>query len=250
MSISVLPPDAVKEAQGSVRAAARFDTDLRYTCRASKAEYVWRKYARILTGRVLDVGADECHLRTHLPAGVAYTGIGLGGQPDYQVDLEHELIPFQDHAFDCVLCLDVLEHLDNPHAVFDELCRVSRQYVIVSLPNPWASFQQVLRTGFYAPGRAQKYYGLPVEPPPDRHKWFFGASEAKRFIAHRAALRGFNVVQMDIEGLGVVGVADWGAAQPPPRPADLSTEVDPMDLVAGPLWAVLERPQQSNVPRS
>ena len=40
-----------------------------------------------------------------------------------------------DSSFDCVLLLEVLEHLDNPEAALAEIFRVSKQDVIISVPN-------------------------------------------------------------------------------------------------------------------
>ncbi|MBI3441567.1 MAG: class I SAM-dependent methyltransferase [Proteobacteria bacterium] len=37
-------------------------------------------------------------------------------------------------SFDLILCLEVLEHLEDPVAAMEELARVSRKYVIVSVP--------------------------------------------------------------------------------------------------------------------
>lgn len=164
--------------------------------RAAKAEQVWRQYERFLRGRsILDVGADRCHLREHIDPGASYWGIGLGGNPDQEVDLEHGRLPFDDGAYDTVLCLDVLEHLANPHETFDELCRISRDVVIVSLPNPWADTYRVLRQGPYRDSLAIKYYGLPGTPPGDRHKWFFSASEARAFADTRASHNGYEVIE-------------------------------------------------------
>lgn len=176
----------------------KFHTEFQYNSRETKARYVWEKYGEILRGSILDVGADECHLRSWLPTDVRYWGIGLGGNPDQQVNLEEEGVPFADESYDCVLCLDVLEHLANPHAVFDELCRVSRNYVIVALPNAWTLLWQIAR-GWIAHGPLPqtKYYGFPVEPPPDRHKWFFSADEAEAFLVYRAKQNGMTVVQVD-----------------------------------------------------
>jgi len=183
--------------------ATEFRTDLKYSHRKTKARYVWLKYESLLGGEILDVGADRCYLREYLSAGARYTGIGLGGQPDLIVNLEQGSIPFKDSSFDCVLCLDVLEHLDNPHFVFDELCRVSRDVVVISLPNPWNTLLKALQwKGEFGPGQSLKFYGLPPEPPEDRHKWFFSADEAARFIVHRAKRNDFEVVQMDQEGVG------------------------------------------------
>ncbi len=44
-------------------------------------------------------------------------------------------LPFPDNAFDIVTALDVLEHLYAPEALLREAARVSRRWVIVSVPN-------------------------------------------------------------------------------------------------------------------
>jgi SAM-dependent methyltransferase len=48
-------------------------------------------------------------------------------------DLLH--LPFPDGTFDIVLCLEVLEHLGDPRAGLAELCRVSRRWLLLSVPN-------------------------------------------------------------------------------------------------------------------
>jgi len=226
------------------RSKRRFRTDYVYSDRATKARYVGLKYAPILTGGVLDVGCDECHLKRHLPAGAEYWGIGRGGRPDQNVDLEKQGVPFADESFDCVLCLDVLEHLESIHAIFDDLCRVTRRYVIVSLPNPWGEFHRMLCHGDYRPGQPMKFYGLPPEPPEDRHKWFFSAGEARDFILHRAARNGMRVLQIDSEDEG--NAAGHGGALTRTRSGTVTIRNDfnRANLYTGTLWAVLEKPQK------
>jgi SAM-dependent methyltransferase len=175
----------------------RFQTAYQYHSRAEKARYVWDKYREILQSSVLDVGADEKHLTNHLPPTTRYWGIGLGGNPDQEVDLEKGVIPFADDSFETVLCLDVLEHLDNPHEVFDEICRVSSRHVIVSLPNAWATILQVICFGDFAPNQHMKFYGFPPDKPVDRHKWFLSYDEAKYFIEQRGRANHMRVVQTD-----------------------------------------------------
>lgn len=179
-------------------------TNFKYTSRQDKPEYVWRKYRGILKGKILDVGADECGLKKFLPQGTQYVGVGLAGSVDLKLDLEKQRLPFQDNYFDCVLCLDTLEHLDNIHEVFDELCRVTSKYLIVSLPNPWASFIGMLWGGYNKKNQdlPMKFYNLPVTPPKDRHKWFYGVHEAIRFINERGKMNGMQVVQIDRERMG------------------------------------------------
>jgi SAM-dependent methyltransferase len=227
---------------------ARFETDFRYTDRETKAKFVWLKYRPILTGRILDVGADECHLRAHLPEGADYTGIGLGGNPDLQVNLEKEPLPFPDGTFDCVLCLDVLEHLDNIHAVFDELCRVTRRHVIVSLPNAWADLYRALRVRDYRPGQATKFYGLPPEPPEDRHKWFCSAEEAEAFIRYRAERNGMAVIHLDDEGMGGEGRGLRGFLRRKARDVLFRSGLNVANLYRGTVWAVLEKRGRGEAP--
>jgi hypothetical protein len=217
-----------------------FSTDFRYHDRNTKSQYVWLKYQRILKGSILDVGADECQLKDYLPEGVAYWGIDLGGSPDQQVNLEQEKVPLPDNAYDCVLCLDVLEHIENTHEIFDELCRVSRQYVIVSLPNPWAAFYSMLLGGGYSPTQPLKFYGLPMERPVDRHKWFFSTEEAENFIRYRAEKNGMRVLQIDNEPLRTRN--NWrGKLKTFATKLLLSGKFDTKNLVAPTLWAVIEK---------
>ena len=218
----------------------KFTTQFKYTNRENKAEYVYRKYYSILNNsKILDVGADKCYLKHHLEESSSYWGIGLGGSPDQQVNLEQEPIPFPDHKFDCVLCLDVLEHLENIHQVFDELCRVSSKYVIISLPNPYADFWRMLCRGDYSFGKPMKFYNLPLDPPEDRHKWFFSNEEAEKFIIYRAAKNKMQVIQMDNENVGGEGPGRKGFLRTMARTILFRKDLNIKNLYAGTLWAVL-----------
>ncbi|MEM8531563.1 MAG: class I SAM-dependent methyltransferase [Chloroflexota bacterium] len=44
-------------------------------------------------------------------------------------------LPFPNARFDLVVCMEVLEHLDDPTQGLAELCRVSRQWLLLSVPN-------------------------------------------------------------------------------------------------------------------
>lgn len=47
-------------------------------------------------------------------------------------------MPFEDKSFDVVLCSEVLEHLKYPENAISELIRVSKQYIIITVPaEPW-----------------------------------------------------------------------------------------------------------------
>ncbi|SDB54912.1 Methyltransferase domain-containing protein [Desulfonatronum thiosulfatophilum] len=180
----------------------KYTTDNAYTDRETKPAYVYDKYNPLLLGSVLDVGADGKYLKPYVEqGGGAYCGIGFGERVDMEIDLDAGPLPFEDTSFDTVLCLDVLEHLEKIHFMFHELCRVARKNVIISLPNPYGGFLSMLRRGDYAPDKHLKFYGLPVEPPSDRHRWFFSTKEAKAFLRHNASNAGYRIVQLDSEGI-------------------------------------------------
>jgi SAM-dependent methyltransferase len=214
----------------STATARRFSTAVKYTDRPGKAKYIAAKYAELFTRSVLDIGCDQKQLRSELGSGVAYTGVDMCDAADVRLDLERAELPFADQSFETVVAADVLEHVDNMHAVFDEMCRVAGKYVIASLPNPYRNFiLELSRHG----GALQKfkYYGLGPDRPLDRHKWFFGAEDAKNYFTQRAARQGFSILQIDAE---VVGWPDSVRAMMP----SLETT---WNLAAGTIWCVAAR---------
>jgi SAM-dependent methyltransferase len=160
--------------------------------RSTRSAYIAERFGGFIRGRVLDVGCDRALLKGLIP-GLEYTGIDFGGTPDLMINLEEiDRLPFEENRFDCVVCSDVLEHLDNLHHIFGELVRVSSRYLIISLPNNWTNARRPLERGR---GSFDKY-GLPPEPPRDRHKWFFSLGEARDFIASQLSSRGLTLLDM------------------------------------------------------
>jgi SAM-dependent methyltransferase len=44
-------------------------------------------------------------------------------------------LPYKDNSFDLVICTEVLEHLDDPQKALQEMVRVSKKYLLLSVPN-------------------------------------------------------------------------------------------------------------------
>lgn len=44
-------------------------------------------------------------------------------------------LPYENKSYDLVLCLEVLEHLDNPELALSELARVTKGHIVISTPN-------------------------------------------------------------------------------------------------------------------
>jgi len=98
--------------------------------------------------RVLEVGCGPgvaaAAIRQSLPDDVSFEASDIlpenlelarqvaPGVP-FTVESVYEM-PREDASVDVVLCLEVLEHLDEPAKALDELLRVSRGYVLLSVP--------------------------------------------------------------------------------------------------------------------
>ena len=55
-------------------------------------------------------------------------------------------LPCKDNTFDLVLSTEVLEHLENPKKALQEILRVSKKYILVSVPNePFFMMSNFLR---------------------------------------------------------------------------------------------------------
>jgi 2-polyprenyl-3-methyl-5-hydroxy-6-metoxy-1,4-benzoquinol methylase len=55
-------------------------------------------------------------------------------------------LPYKDNSFDLTICTEVLEHLENPSKAVREMLRVSRKYLIISVPNePFFMISNFLR---------------------------------------------------------------------------------------------------------
>lgn len=157
--------------------------------REDKLAEVARLFDNYLMGDVLDVGCDQRFLADSVQG--HYVGVDITGSPDVLADVD-EGLPFRDLSFDCVIAFDVLEHCNRIHFVFDELCRVARKHVLIGLPNMYEwRFRLMFLLGKNLSGK----YGLPREPPPDRHRWLFGLPEARNFVSSRAERNGFRAME-------------------------------------------------------
>ena len=108
--------------------------------------------------RVLDVGAKRGGLaQSARDAGldIGYTGVDLSPESavlareaglDVRVADVGEHLPFEDGTFDCVFCLELLEHLISPLTLLEEMRRVLREdgRAVVSVPSPY-SWVEVVR---------------------------------------------------------------------------------------------------------
>lgn len=178
-----------------------------YTDRESRNAFIAEKFKQYLTGSIINIGGGgEHHLKKYLPRNTQYVEVDIAGTPDVKLNIETDLpLPFQSRDFDTSVCTDVLEHVENLHALFDELVRVTDKTLIISVPNATPDALRFVLQKKYRPsstalinqvGVYTKYYGLPLAHPEDRHKWFFSYDEAERFLRYQAEQKGLEIVQI------------------------------------------------------
>lgn len=149
--------------------------------------FINTRFGAQLRGRILDVGSRHNTLRDVLKKEAELVDKHNPALPNF--DWELEPLPFASNSFDTVVCLDTLEHIDALHTALDDLVRVSKQFIIVSLPNCWRSTS---REVLCARSRSASY-GLPPEAPHDRHKWYFNSEDIEAFMSYNAQRLGLQV---------------------------------------------------------
>lgn len=95
----------------------------------------WR-YARVAAhcrGTVLDVGCGRQILRQYLATDEAYLGIDF--EEPRALRASAMALPLRPLSFDTVVLCEVLEHLEAPGIALREAASVSRQRIIVTVPN-------------------------------------------------------------------------------------------------------------------
>lgn len=110
-----------------------------------------------LTGQVLDVGAGQSPWRGWLPQTARYRGIDVGNAHEFGMgpDLpdivyyEGGAMPFSDQSFDGVLCIEVLEHVEDPQLLIAEMARVLKKGGTLLLTVPWSARQHHLPNDYH-----------------------------------------------------------------------------------------------------
>lgn len=110
---------------------------------------------------VLDVGCGEGFTLKRLQdkgIGKNYQGVdssekairlGKKENPNLKLEIgDIYSLKFKDKSFDLIICTEVLEHLENPKKALGELKRVSKKYLLISVPNePWFTFSNYTQWG-------------------------------------------------------------------------------------------------------
>ena len=91
---------------------------------------------------VLDVGCEDCYLFDNLENNAKKVGVDFLKEPllnakrDYMlIEGDANKLPFRSKIFDVTVCSETLEHVIDPHTVMKEISRVTKNYIILSVPD-------------------------------------------------------------------------------------------------------------------
>jgi len=149
-------------------------------------------------GKVLEVGPGSGHtswLLAQSRIDVTTLDIDPSIQPDLVGDVTK--IPAPAMEYDCVLAAEVLEHIpfDDFEAALSELSRVSKKYIVITLPAPFVGVSAFINLPKFPP--MSFCCGLPYRVSHEfdgQHYWELG----KVGFSKRRIRRAFKRVGLDI----------------------------------------------------
>lgn len=95
---------------------------------------------------LLDIGAGVRDIRKLLPKNIVYFSLDCTENVKHNITLDlnkgsdgNGHVPIKSNSFDIVLCLETLEHLQNPQKTISEVLRVAKDdaWIFLSMPNEY-----------------------------------------------------------------------------------------------------------------
>lgn len=134
---------------------------------------------------VLDVGCRGCEASRALPPDIRYYGNDLFQNAEGSVDFVGDALCYEfGRTFQCVVALDIVEHVDDPYSLMDKLIGLADKYLIVSLPN---IYDVLHKRDFLIGNTLGSKYEFGVENRMDRHRWLMSYDEIVEFYKYFAA---------------------------------------------------------------
>jgi len=97
-------------------------------------------------GKIIDIGAGESPWRGWLPSNCAYTGIDVNNSNEFGMKQRGDIllydgttIPLASNTFDGSICIEVLEHADDPNLLISEISRILKPGAPLILTTPWSA---------------------------------------------------------------------------------------------------------------
>ena len=139
----------------------------------NRNEFVANKLGNLNGEKILDIGCRDEVFKKYLKGKFDYHGIDY--DPDDEGYKENRLnynlekgLPDLSAKFDIINALDVLEHLENIHEIFNQLFKKSNNTISIALPNMG---YYKFRLNFLFRGEISGKYTFHNKKINDRHRW-------------------------------------------------------------------------------
>jgi ubiquinone/menaquinone biosynthesis C-methylase UbiE len=144
-------------------------------------------------------GGGKRHLQKYLSSQQHVHEVDIVGDLDTKLNLDEiDRLPFANDSFDTCCAFEVLEHLERFHLICDEMFRVCKSTLLISLPNSAVEIVGICRnTRIYDDplenGVYSKFNGLPLKVPEDRHRWWLTFEDIIRYFVWFEQAKSCNV---------------------------------------------------------
>ena len=149
----------------------------------SRIEFVAKKLGKLNEHIILDLGCRDMSLKNYLDGNFNYIGLDYSEEKEANSNfINHNLengLPKDLKQVDTIVALDVLEHVENIHEVYNELFSASKKTVIIALPN-MAYYK--FRINFLIKGVLSGKYIFSTHKVIDRHRWIPNYSSIDKFV--------------------------------------------------------------------
>ena len=150
----------------------------------NRNQFVAKKLGTLNGETVLDIGCRDMVFKKCLSGEFRYTGL------DFQKDKSQTNLDFINHnlengfpenfsKYDIINALDVLEHLENIHFVFNKLFEHSNKQIVIALPN--IGYYR-FRFSFLFKAIISKKYTFNENNTKDRHRWIPNYFSIQKFV--------------------------------------------------------------------
>ena len=135
-------------------------------------QFVARKLGKLNNQIILDIGCRDQIFKKSLLGDFKYIGIDYDPEKNDSEFINHNLengLPEQLGKIDIINAMDVLEHVENIHDIFNACFKKSEQKIAIALPN-MAYYK--FRLTFLFSGEISGKYIFHSKKIIDRHRWF------------------------------------------------------------------------------
>lgn len=110
-------------------------------------KFLHPEMTKLPQGVIIDIGAGESPWKCWLPAGCSYQGIDIGLSTEFGMNQRSDeitiydggVMPLDSNFFDGAICIEVLEHAEDPEFLLSEIARIMKSESVLILTVPWSS---------------------------------------------------------------------------------------------------------------